>query len=600
KELVYNVEEETATGTYIGNITKDLSLNQFYSPEVITRLSFTFLDKPVCENKTCFNLNNETGEISTACRLDRDKICPKAKECFIEFNVAIQPLNQTQNMKIKIVKIKIHINDINDNEPVFSPKTIQCSIAENADVNTGTAIPTATDHDSPENGIREYCDSQTKFKLQCKTTVDGGSDLRLILTDKLDRETKDCYLLTVLAVDGGTPSKTGSILINITVLDANDNSPVFENSSYAVRVPENTPVGAPILTVKANDIDTGLNGQVTYEFEKFTETKYGSFFSIKPEKGQIYLKNNLDYEETKTFQLYVSARDKGPDAIAVIVSVEVIVQDVNDHSPQIEVKTFSNEKSASVREDAEIGTFVALLSVIDNDSGPNGKFSCEVNDMTFKLNEVYVTELKVLTARTLDRENQESYDLTFSCVDHGVEPLTSTVPLKVKVEDVNDNDPKFGVNSYVASIRENSPVGALLFSVHASDPDEGDNGRVTYHVDEDVRGLISVDERTGSIRSLVSFDYEQFHELNFNLTAKDNGNETTTNHLVEFHQQQTATTLVTIRIADVNDNRPYFVYPASENQTLIIPSKTPSGYVITTIQAEDADLGANGDIVYQI
>ena len=78
-------------------------------------------------------------------------------------------------------------------------------------------------------GLREE-----KFELSMRTTADGGTDLRLILREKLDREELEQFVVTVVAIDGGDPPKTGSIYINVTVLDANDNNPMFENISYEV------------------------------------------------------------------------------------------------------------------------------------------------------------------------------------------------------------------------------------------------------------------------------------------------------------------------------------------------------------------------------
>ena len=414
-------QEEYPANTFVENIAKKLNLNQRRPPEVMNLLRFTFLTQPSCPEGQCFVMDERTGDLRTAFQIDRDLICPRAESCEVAFDIAIQPIEY-----FIIVKVKVEIIDINDNVPSFPQPVVHHQIHEFAEVGTGIVIPAASDPDSPKYGIQRYALLQTdvnelkyapdslhlffnssfldrkshdrrsyepyfhyrqdarsytsqKFELKHKTTADGGTDLRLVLQEKLDREIEDHYLLTVLAIDGGSPPTTGSVLINITVQDANDNSPIFENAPYEVTVPENFPVNSLILRVKAKDKDIGLNAVIVYEFSESTRLDYGHLFSIKPDSGKIFLKNNLDYEgTTKVYQLYVIATDKGPDSIPARASVAIRVEDVNDHSPQIQVKTLTSKTFAEVQENSNVGTFVAHLSVTDSDSGDNGRFLCQV------------------------------------------------------------------------------------------------------------------------------------------------------------------------------------------------------------------------------
>jgi len=134
------------------------------------------------------------------------------------------------------VQVKVEIVDVNDNAPVFPERRISHDISELAEPGTSLAVPAATDLDSGRNAIYRYdvVPRDGKFELTSRATADGSTDLRLVLRDRLDRELEDRYLVTVLAVDGGDPPKTGSVEINITVVDANDNNPQFDNSSYEV------------------------------------------------------------------------------------------------------------------------------------------------------------------------------------------------------------------------------------------------------------------------------------------------------------------------------------------------------------------------------
>jgi len=135
-----------------------------------------------------------------------------------------------------LCQVKVEIVDVNDNSPVFPERRISHDISELAEPGTALAVPAATDLDSGRNAIYRYdvVPRDRKWELTSRATADGGTDLRLVLRERLDRELEDGYLVTVLAVDGGDPPKTGSVTVNISVLDANDNNPQFDNSSYEV------------------------------------------------------------------------------------------------------------------------------------------------------------------------------------------------------------------------------------------------------------------------------------------------------------------------------------------------------------------------------
>jgi len=84
-----------------------------------------------------------------------------------------------------------------------------------------------------------------------------------VLQQRLDRETRDAYALTLLAVDGGSPQRSASLRMRINVVDVNDNAPSFGvTSQYETTVTENHPIGSSILQVHAEDPDLGANGQV--------------------------------------------------------------------------------------------------------------------------------------------------------------------------------------------------------------------------------------------------------------------------------------------------------------------------------------------------
>ncbi|XP_030921618.1 protocadherin gamma-A10-like, partial [Geospiza fortis] len=155
--------------------------------------------------------------------------------------------------------------------------------------------------------------------------------------------------LLLRASDGGDPARTGTARIRVTVLDANDNAPVFSQAEYTVRVPEDVPVGSVLVTVTAMDADDGLYGHVKYSFKKITD-KASQIFKLDAELGAITLLRTLDFEEGDSYELEVQAHDGGGffDTTHVVITVT----DVNDNPPELTVSSRLNE----ISEDAPSGT----------------------------------------------------------------------------------------------------------------------------------------------------------------------------------------------------------------------------------------------------
>jgi len=93
--------------------------------------------------------------------------------------------------------------------------------------------------------------------------MDGSTEVRLVLNRSLDRELCDVHRVTVVAIDGGDPTRSGSTVVTINVADANDNGPSFEYSSYEVTIAENLAIGTTVAKVMAFDADIGINAEVS-------------------------------------------------------------------------------------------------------------------------------------------------------------------------------------------------------------------------------------------------------------------------------------------------------------------------------------------------
>uniref|UniRef100_A0A8U7P7A6 Uncharacterized protein n=1 Tax=Corvus moneduloides TaxID=1196302 RepID=A0A8U7P7A6_CORMO len=232
---------------------------------------------------------------------------------------------------------------------------------------------TARDADAGRNSLLTYqLTSNPSFSLALNENPGGKRQPELVLERALDREKQSSFELVLMAVDGGDPTRSGTVQIRINVTDLNDNQPVFSKSVYEARVAENLPVGSLVLRVWATDADMGSNGRVSYSFGNVPDD-VPLFFVVDSESGEIRIAGLLDFEEKNKYSFGMEARDGG--GLIGHCEVQIDITDENDNVPEITILSLSSP----VPEDAAIGTVVALLKVRDRDSGENGQVSCELS-----------------------------------------------------------------------------------------------------------------------------------------------------------------------------------------------------------------------------
>ena len=240
------------------------------------------------------------------------------------------------------------IHDINDNDPVFtcsSPFVIH--ISESVPPGVEYALPVAVDADSRHFAVQRYVlDAQlpqsSPFQLLLKRKPDGSIDARLVVERALDRETVSNYRLTLTAFDGGNPLRSAFVQVAVVVLDANDNRPTFDRSSYDATVDEDLPTGSTVLRLHAADADDGANAVVLYHLSSASLASSGDVFAVDKISGDIVVVGNLDFEHLSVYQFEVCAVDSGPEVVTSSdVAVVIRVNDVNDNAPIIVVNTLT-------------------------------------------------------------------------------------------------------------------------------------------------------------------------------------------------------------------------------------------------------------------
>ncbi|XP_072768482.1 protocadherin beta-16-like [Nerophis lumbriciformis] len=575
----YSIPEEMTRGSLVGNIAQDLGLE-------IRRLIAGKAKIYSRNNEEYIELSREKGVLLVKERIDREALCAHTALCALQFRIILEN-------PIEFYSVNVQITDINDNAPSFEKNEMKFKISESAIIGAKFVLERAVDFDVGNNGLNNYELNPTDhFALKLQNNADGNKNVEMVLQKPLDREREEQMSLVLTAVDGGEPRMSGTMLIHITVLDANDNAPIFTQPTYKAIVTENSPAGTIVATVTASDADTDLNSKMSYSITN-TLDNVRKIFNVNKESGQVSLIQNIDFEKSKHFQINLLASDDGglTDSCKLIIDV----QDVNDNKPEINIMSKSNV----ISEDAEINTVVTVINVEDLDSGDNGIVKCFINDnIPFILTNSENNFYSLVTDSELDRERSSEYNITVMCSDEGVPSLSSSVTLTLHISDVNDNAPVFERSSYEASIVENNTPGLSVFTVKARDADWNQNARLSYMLeDSSVNGVpvssyVSVSADSGVIHAVRSFDYEHLKEFNFRVRAQDGGSPPLSSNVS-----------VRVIIQDQNDNAPQVLYPVLTGGSVLaemVPRSADVGYLVTKVVAVDVDSGQNAWLSYKV
>ncbi|XP_026136518.1 protocadherin-10b isoform X1 [Carassius auratus] len=580
-QIRYSVPEEAEHGTFVGNIAEDLGLD-------LTKLSSRRFQVVPSSRTPYLEVNLENGVLFVNDKIDRERICKQSASCLLHLEVFLEN-------PLELFRVEIEVVDINDNPPSFPETDITVEISESATPGTRFPLESAFDPDVGSNALRTYdITSNNYFYLDVQTQTDGNKFSELVLEKPLDREQQAMHRYVLTAVDGGQPPRTGTALLVVRVLDSNDNVPVFDQPVYSVNLAENAPVGSLVIQLNATDSDEGPNGEVIYSFSNHISGNVKELFDIDARTGRIEVRGEVDFEESSLYQIYVQAKDMGPNAVPAHCKALVKVTDVNDNAPEIIFSTVTE----SVSENAATGTVIALLSVTDKDSEDNGQTHVEIlGDVPFKLKTSFRNYYTIVTDGPLNRETVEAYTVTVVARDKGIPSLATSKSIKVHVSDENDNAPTFTQPIYDVYVTENNVPGAYIYAVSAVDPDVGQNAYITYSIVEcEIQGMsvvtyVSINSENGYLYALRSFDYEQLKDFSFMVQARDSGSP-------ELWSNAT----VNVIIVDQNDNAPSVIAPLGKNGTARepLPRSAEPGYLVTRIVAMDADDGENARLSYSI
>ncbi|KAL3315140.1 hypothetical protein Ciccas_006225 [Cichlidogyrus casuarinus] len=473
--LTFSLTETSPIGYVVGRLPDHVSKSNVVS------VTFMQIDNPYFKVA-------EDGTITVLSNLDRDKdrgLCIEPG-----FPKTCQYSTVVMSSTGEYYSLKFIIYDSNDNSPSWPLPSFLIEISEHAKTGHIAEIPTATDPDFGDKSVTKYslksdANSLGMFDvISEQELIPGSRELRLVPKLKvlmpLDREKIEWYNLTLMAEDGTQPFHTGSLVLNVHVMDENDHTPKFVSKHYSAVLQEyyhigglvpvhpvvnsgKSPTDAPMPRFEAYDDDSGDNGRIDYLFAVSTPATVRDTFSLDSLTGQLRIKKELSYEKGPTsWNFDILARDRGRPPKTGTAKVTIQLVDSINHAPIIKVR-FTDEKDPNaihIIENSEPSlTSLATITVIDKDDGRSGEFECRLSgsgeeaasssfhlNLTSKLGKFSAYHL--FNSMPFDREDISDILINIYCHDFGEIPQKSVEAIKIVIDDVNDNAPRFSQKQY--------------------------------------------------------------------------------------------------------------------------------------------------------
>ncbi|XP_077878116.1 protocadherin-23 [Ictidomys tridecemlineatus] len=516
-----------------------------------------------------FLIHPSSGMLVTASPLDRES----TPAVILTVTASDQAVNVTDR-RLRSLVAKVVILDANDHRPTFTTFPF-AYIREDAAVGSVVHHVSAQDPDEGRNGEVTY--SILSGNDHMTFLLDESSGL-LTTIRPLDYELKTQHILTLLALDDGTPALSSSQTLTITVLDVNDHAPEFMQHLYEASVKENQSPGAFVTRVEAQDRDSGINSKL--RFEIMPGASFG-LFEINPDTGEVVTTTTLDREIQDAFVLRVLVRDEGVPSLSSTATIICAVEDENDHAPEFivpvrDIEVLENQKPE----------VVSTLWASDMDAGQNAAIRFHIIDgNTNEYFAIHETSGELSTTRALDREQVNNFTLIIQCSDLGAPPRSSVTPLQVRVLDDNDHSPSFPVPHYRSSVREDAEVGTVVLVLSAGDEDEGLNGQIEYFLLDKSSGAFTIDPAAGILRTAHALDREARSQHTFQVVARD----------CSIRGSRSTTVIIEVSVTDVNDNDP--VWDQNPFEAFLSPQSS-TNQTIAILRADDPDWGPNGTVTF--
>ncbi|XP_055371961.1 fat-like cadherin-related tumor suppressor homolog [Condylostylus longicornis] len=554
KDRVLFISETSPPGTVITRV------------RLTTNISATFKIISGDSDDPQFSID-ERGELMLAKTLDREQ-----KDVHI-----IGVLAETTNGKppyTAISEIVLHVQDENDNAPIFDSNPYNLILAENVDKGTSIMKITARDADSGSNGDIRYYLADDVGDLVNVFDIDVYSGWITTLVP-LDKEQKSEYRFQVIGSDHGQPKHAGKTTVVIRLKDYNDSPPVFKQSNYTTSINEDAIPGTVLVQVATTDADLDLNTLVEYYIISGDPLLQ---FEIR-ESGELTIVKSLDRESVDSYTLEIVATD-GKFTSKTKIFVKVL--DANDNPPYC----LRYRYRQTVNESVVPGTFILKVLATDADEDVNIKLRFYLtgngsNDFTLDKDSGILK-----TGRQLDRETISKYSITAHVQDREHSQWECSSQIEILISDLNDNPPEFSMDQYTVTLPEDAEINTLVTKVHATDKDIGLNRKIRYSFIDSGKDHFKISPDTGIITLAKSLDRESIAIFNLSIKATDQGSPKLENNVK-----------LIVNVQDINDNPPEF---STRNYFATVAEISPINLEVTKVLATSRDTGINAEIFYSI
>ena len=441
-----------------------------------------------------FIIDPQTGIVTLAAHIDREE-----RDTFEMIVVATDKGEPSLSSE---ATLRITVLDINDESPTFDRSRVTLKLSEGTEV--GSVVHTFNAHDDDQNANGRVTYIMGSGGSRNTFDVDPNTG-ELTLIGELDRESRDRLELSITAVDGGTPRRSGSIQVAIDVTDVNDNAPSFPSATLLVSVRENVPIGTKIYRFEATDPDLGNNGTISYKIRDDEK-----IFRLDRNSGELFTNTEMDREEVSEYKIVVVASDAGnPESFHTEEVLTIVVEDVNDNPPDIQ-----SLMTALVLPGTAAGTTLLTVRAIDQDASSNGVTTYEpqlnADPKVLQLFNLNRNTGQLTLKRDVSVLDSEPLYLPIIVSDEAVpsERKSSTAVITI-VGGQSVPGPNFTKQLFKASVVENSPIGTPVGSVTL----QSDSDFKFYIVEcksarGKERGLFTVDQNSGQVRSARKIDRE--------------------------------------------------------------------------------------------
>ena len=578
----FQLEETEELGTIVYNVAAwdvDSGLNGEFS--------FAISQLVPASNITYFVINEGNGSIRLDSSLDLDFVPP-----IQEIVLLITVTDKGTPVQMNETNLTILISQVDEFSPSFLHGDISVDISENQPISLVLFNVNATDPDFGLGGEFVFVKSGSPDNSFFTLDEDSGVVVGSI---QFDRETKDSYswMIVVETIGINPVYRSSTVNVLVTILDENDNPPMFQQAVYSFDFVETTPTNAGLDQITATDRDINLNANLRYSL--YHVNSANNVFSIDELTGLITLRKDLNLESPavllppeQIFNLTITAFDRSAEPKYTNATVLLQVTGVNEFSPN-----FSNMtgKMLPFKENISISETLFQVIATDRDFGPQGVISYSFlsgnDEGRFSIDSATGS---VVLVSGLDREDKDTYDLVIIALDSDPvlsDRLNDTLPIRISVEDVNDNAPILSVTSCAVSVAENSPINSSLFSISASDADLTNSSNSDFEFFSTSTVPFSIDSVTGNVSLSGAIDYEGVTSYQLRLFARDKGSPSLTSSVLS----------CPIQILGINEFPPVFT---SNSYSFSVAENSPVNTVFGRISATDDDGGIDGEIVYSV